>query len=463
MDDMAHERNSDLRDQGMLALAAEIADDYAMLVMDPSGRVQSMNPGAQKILCYTPEEFIGLSADIIFTPEDLARNEAELERARALGDGRAEDERWHLRKDGTRFWGSGVLTALPEGAGFIKIMRDLTVRRAAEDALRASEERFRTLTTSIPQLVFTCREDGWRTWGSPQWVIYTGLSDKDSRGFGWLEAVHPDDRDRTISLWREAMNGGTYLAEHRIRRAKDTEYRWHQTRAHPLPHGNDEAREWVGASSDIHQLRALKESQHVLLAELQHRTRNLLAMVQSIIERSSRSATSIPGFVTDLTDRLRALSRAESIAPTAEQGAVDIRSLIQAELEAHIPKVQSASRVSVEGPSLKIPAESAQPLMLALHELATNAVKYGALSQEEAHLDIRWHIEQEEDEPEVVLQWQERSVQMPPEEQRRRRGYGTELIERALPYQLSAETKLEFGADGVRCVVRVPTAVQREV
>jgi two-component sensor histidine kinase len=90
-------------------------------------------------------------------------------------------------------------------------------------------------------------------------------------------------------------------------------------------------------------------------------------------------------------------------------------------------------------------------------------VKYGALGQDEAHLDIRWHIEQEEDESEVVLQWQERSVQMPPEEQRRRRGYGTELIKRALPYQLSAETELEFCPDGVRCVVRVPTAVQKEV
>jgi PAS domain S-box-containing protein len=446
----------------VLALAATIANDYAMIVMDPSGRVQSMNQGAQRILGYSADEFVGVSADMIFVPEDLAQNRAELERARALAEGRAEDERWHVRKDGTRFWASGVLTLLPDGAGFIKIMRDLTERRAAEEALKVSEERFRTLTTSIPQLVFTSLENGSRTWGSPQWVIYTGLSDLDSREFGWLEAIHPDDRERTVTAWREAMLTGRYFVEHRVRQAKDSEYRWHQTRAVPLPLENGGRREWVGASTDIHQLRALKESQQVLLAELQHRTRNLLAMVQSIAERSAQNASSVPAFILDLSQRLRALSRAESIAPTTERGMVEIQSLIESELSAHLPSSQPSTQIRIEGPPLSIPAEAAQPLMLALHELATNAVKYGALSQEAAQLEIRWHMEKHEDEPEVVLQWRESAVQMPPEKERRRRGYGTELIERALPYQLSAQTKLEFGADGVRCIVRVPTSRQRE-
>jgi two-component sensor histidine kinase len=227
----------------------------------------------------------------------------------------------------------------------------------------------------------------------------------------------------------------------------------------PLPGAH---REWVGASTDIHHLRALKESQQVLLAELQHRTRNLLALVQSIAERSARSATSIPAFIADLTDRLHALSRAESIAPNPEGGMVDIRSLVETELSAHLPRSGSVSRIRIDGAPLSIPAESAQPLVLALHELATNAVKYGALGQKQAELEIEWHMEQNVEKPEVVLQWQERSVQMPAANAQRRRGYGTELIERALPYQLSAETKLEFGADGVRCVVRVPTAVQQE-
>ncbi|MFL6548678.1 MAG: sensor histidine kinase [Povalibacter sp.] len=451
-----------LRDKGLLAQAATQSDDYAMFVMDPSGRVQSLNTGAEKILGYTADEIIGLSGDMIFTPEDLAQNVPDQERATSITMGRAEDERWHVRKDGSRFWGSGVLTALPGGIGYIKILRDLTERQTAQHALKASEERFRTLATSIPQLVFTSLENGSRTWGSPQWVIYTGLSDKESRDFGWLEAIHPDDRDRTTSMWREAMLSGMYLVEHRIRRAQNMEYRWHQTRATPLHIERPGPREWVGASTDIHDLRALKESQQVLLAELQHRTRNLLAMVQSIAERSAQGASSVPAFIADFRQRLSALSRAESITPSSDEGRIEVRNLVETELAAHLATIGKDARVTIEGPSASIPPQAAQPLMLALHELATNSVKYGALSQDTARLHVHWGTEGIRDRPEIVLHWEESAVNMPTPEERRR-GYGTELIERALPYQLSAETKLEFGEEGVHCMVRVPTSTQHQV
>lgn len=160
---MTQVNTSLLRERRLLAEAVTQSDDYAMFVMDPSGRVQSLNTGAEKILGYTSDEFIGLSGDIVFTPEDLAQSIPDMERANALAQGRAEDERWHVRKDGSRFWASGVLSALPNGIGFIKILRDLTERQTTQQALKASEERFRTLTTSIPQLVFTSLGTGVRT------------------------------------------------------------------------------------------------------------------------------------------------------------------------------------------------------------------------------------------------------------------------------------------------------------
>jgi PAS domain S-box-containing protein len=456
---MTQVNTSLLRERRLLAEAVTQSDDYAIFVMDPSGRVQSLNTGAEKILGYTSDEFIGLSGDIVFTPEDLAQSIPDMERANALAQGRAEDERWHVRKDGSRFWASGVLSALPNGIGFIKILRDLTERQTTQQALKASEERFRTLTTSIPQLVFTSLGTGVRTWGSPQWVVYTGLSDNDSREFGWLAAIHPDDRERTVALWREAMATGIYLVEHRIRRAIDLEYRWHQTRATPLPVDKPGQREWVGASTDIHELRALKESQQVLLAELQHRTRNLLALVQSIADRSGQSANCVADFLRDFRQRIHALSRAESIAPSSDEGAIDVRNLIEAELAAHVSTSDSAARVTVEGPPTLVPAHAAQPLMLALHELTTNAVKHGALAQESAHLHIHWHTDRNSDRPEIVLHWDESAVQMPSRAERPR-GFGTELIQRALPYQLSADTTLVFGDDGVHCTVRVPTSMR---
>ena len=115
-------------------LAWQAVPDFAVLTMDLHGKVQSMNWGAEQVLGYSKSELVGLNGDVIFTPEDLGRGDSDMERKCALDNGRAENERWHVRKDGSRFWGSGVLTLKPDRSGFIKIMRDLTVRKKLEDS-----------------------------------------------------------------------------------------------------------------------------------------------------------------------------------------------------------------------------------------------------------------------------------------------------------------------------------------
>jgi len=125
-----------------------------------------------------------------------------------------------------------------------------------------------------------------------------------------------------------------------------------------------------------------------------------------------------------------------------------------AEIRAHGDKTRSA-KIRVDGPHVSIPVTAAQPLSLAIHELATNALKYGALSQPDAQLEVAWRVERRPPLEEVVLEWRERGVPMP-RSRPTRRGYGSELIERALPYQLNATTKLEFTAEGVECMVRIP-------
>src|SRR5712672_4469166 len=128
---------------------------------------------------------IGASADIIFTPEDRANQAPERETARASLDGSALDERWHQRKDGARFWASGLLVRLRDAdKGFVKICRDRTEQHEAGRRLRENEERFRLLATSIPQLVFLTRPDGDRTWPSPQWIAFTGVGFDASLGVG---------------------------------------------------------------------------------------------------------------------------------------------------------------------------------------------------------------------------------------------------------------------------------------
>jgi two-component sensor histidine kinase len=103
-----------------------------------------------------------------------------------------------------------------------------------------------------------------------------------------------------------------------------------------------------------------------------------------------------------------------------------------------------------------LPPMAAQALALALHELATNALKYGALAQPSGRLTVSWNIEDDGPKRRVALQWLECGVSMPDEGPPKRRGYGTELIERALPYQLQAKTKLDFRSEGVRCTIVAP-------
>ncbi len=121
------------------------------------------------------------------------------------------------------------------------------------------DEGFRALATSLPQLVFGCRADGDRTWPSPQWLVYTGLSANRSLGFGWLDAIHPDDRQPTLDAWSDASASGSYLVEHRIRRVRDDSYHWHQTRAARPAELPARDMDWVGSSADIDDLYRLRQ------------------------------------------------------------------------------------------------------------------------------------------------------------------------------------------------------------
>jgi PAS domain S-box-containing protein len=164
-----------LRDSELLQLIFESATDFAIFTMDPNGVTTSWNTGAEHLLGYKGQEIVGRSADVIFPPEADGHNAAAEERRLALAHGRAEDERSQTRKDGSLFWASGLLMPLADrSVGFVKIVRDRTHRHRTEQQLRDSEDLFRTLAINLPELVFRSRADGYRTWASPQWSIFTG-------------------------------------------------------------------------------------------------------------------------------------------------------------------------------------------------------------------------------------------------------------------------------------------------
>ncbi len=144
-------------------LLVEGARDYAMILLDPAGCIQSWNTGAQRILGYEESDVLGKPIDLIFTPEDRAQDRPALELTRAADEGRAMDVRWHLRKDGTRFWADGVMEGLfhEDGRlrGFSKILRDATERRQADEALREAGDRASEILESIGDAFFALDRD----------------------------------------------------------------------------------------------------------------------------------------------------------------------------------------------------------------------------------------------------------------------------------------------------------------
>lgn len=212
-------------------------------------------------------------------------------------------------------------------AGVVITFVDITERKRAEERQRASERRLLALVEGIPQLVWRAGEDGRWTWASPQWAAYTGQTEAQSRNHGWLDAVHPDDRGPAVEAWRDAARAGLLKMEGRLRSAADGSYRWFQTRAMPVRGERGDVVEWLGTSTDIDDLRRMQEQQQVLVAELQHRTRNLLGVVHSIAQQTLASSETLEAFGTAFNERLTALSRVQGLLSRAGDEPITLRTV----------------------------------------------------------------------------------------------------------------------------------------
>lgn len=212
--------------------------------------------------------------------------------------------------------------------------------------------------------------------------------------------------------------------------------------------------DWAHAGDALRE--ALTGQLQVLNTELQHRTRNLLSVIQVVFERTLAKHTAMEPFTEVFAGRLDAISRVQTYLSRLVQGdKVTFDGLLRSELAAH---AISPRQITLDGPDgVRLRSTTLQTFALAVHELAVNAVKHGALSCPSAHLTVRWHVERLEGQPPLLhVEWEETGVTVQASDPDAKDGYGRELIERALPYQMKAKTRYDMTADGVRCAISIP-------
>ena len=203
---------------------------------------------------------------------------------------------------------------------------------------------------------------------------------------------------------------------------------------------------------DVTAIARAEERQRLLLAELQHRVRNTLSVVRSIARRSAETSVSVEEYASHLDGRLNAFARTQAVVTRDPESGVDIEYLIVEELLVY--NVREGEHLRVSGPTMRLQSKAAETFALAIHELATNAIKYGALSQPTGRINISWRIDKAAEPARLVFDWREKggpSVTPP-----KRKGFGSELLERTIAFELKGKTTLSFDPAGFSCTISIP-------
>jgi PAS domain S-box-containing protein len=325
-------------------------------------------------------------------------------------------------------------------------MKMARFRRDAIDTLRESEARFRNMADNAPFMIWVTEADATCTFLSRSWYDFTGQTSETSLGFGWLDAIHPDDRAAVRSAFLTAnARCEAFRLEYRLRQ-HDAEYRWALNAAAPRFGEQGEFLGYIGSVIDITERKHAEETQQLLVGELNHRIKNTLASVQAIVQHTLRRTKDPAEFVGSFTGRIQSLARVHSLLTTATWQGADLRELIDDQL---LQGSIDETRVTTRGPPVHLEAEMTLHLALVLHELGTNAHKYGALSTPSGRVTIGWTVEGGS----LRLRWEERGG--PPVTSPTGRGFGTTLIEQSAKGE-GGNARMSVRTDGILWEITLP-------
>jgi PAS domain S-box-containing protein len=332
-------------------------------------------------------------------------------------------------------------------------------RNETTKALRESEARFRHMADHAPVMIWVTESDATCSYLSASWYRFTGQTPEVGLGFGWLDALHPDDRPAAHETFVAAnAKREAFRLEYRLRR-KDGEYRWAIDAAAPWFADTGKFLGYIGSVIDITERKQAEDQNFLLLREMSHRIKNLFAVANSIVALSARSAQSPKDMATAIQDRLASLTRAHELTRPGLTGIKELKnrdttmhSLIRTIFAPYVLGRPSDSEgVVVEGPDLPVGDDAVTNVALVLHELATNAAKYGSLSSPEGtiHIDCSTH------DGALSLIWKERggpTLDRGPDTE----GFGGLLTRRVVEGQFGGQLARSWEPEGLTIRLSVP-------
>ena len=422
--------------------------------LDPNLRYLRANKALSGIVGWPLDEFVTKAVDDVTHPDDVADDLAHIERMLQGKIDSHDFEKRYLGKDGSIRWARVTTSCVRRSDGsvdyFVRVVQDVSDRKRAEEELRESEERFRStlLHSPVPVMLFDDREDIVAV--SQSWLDETGYSKEELRRMeDWTARAYHERSDEVLTDIRRTISKKpqTKRIEELLHTKDDRERLWNFVTA-PLgilPNGRHL---FISVAQDLTERKAHEEHVQLLMREAYHRVKNLLGLVQVMARQTA--AGDPDDFIERFTERVQALAANQDLLGRKQQLGADLEALVRAQLSHLADLVES--RIAVRGPKLHLNAAAVQAIGLALHELATNASKYGALSTDAGRVDIGWRADGDT----FAMSWLESNG--PPVQPPGHRGFGTTVIESMAKLAIDGEVQLDYVPSGLEWHLSCPAA-----